>query len=95
MHLTCAEGTCAERCCSSLFPFSSRKRSLKEAACLQAYDECYHRLCDDIHNIHAPPLLHNTMALAAALGVLLPLEDLPGWLHGGGGGGVAAAGGLS
>jgi len=37
------------------------------------------------------------MALAAALGVLLPLEDLPGWLHGGGGGGggVAAAGGLS
>ena len=20
-----------------------------------AYDECYHRLCDDIYNIHVPP----------------------------------------
>jgi hypothetical protein len=37
---------------------------------------------DDIYNIHVPPLVDNTVALAGALGVLLPLEDLPGWLDG-------------
>ena len=45
-------------------------------------DECYHLLCDDLQNIHRPPLLQNVLALAGALSVLLPLEDLPAWLDG-------------